>query len=163
MMLHRVSLFSPQLCFVGAILVLIEAGSRFDATTNIFSEINLNAINRLFVCLLSALASVLTVCFALKAIQSLETLRRQNIKKDIRNFIIYFIYLLRNQFLHSRRSFILSQLLKFLFLKFGCGFDSENSFSRELLVTRVNHDVGSAHASFYLDHSQSSSLFSMHF
>ena len=47
--------------------MLIEAGSRFDATTNIFSEINLNTINRLFVCLWSALASVLTVCFALKA------------------------------------------------------------------------------------------------
>ena len=47
--------------------MLIEAGSRFDATTNIFSEINLNRINRLFVCLWSALASVLTACFALKA------------------------------------------------------------------------------------------------
>ena len=47
--------------------MLIEAGSRFDTTTNIFSEINLNRINRLFVCLWSALASVLTVCFALKA------------------------------------------------------------------------------------------------
>ena len=38
--------------------MLIEAGSRFDATTNIFSEINLNAM---FVCLLSALASVLSL------------------------------------------------------------------------------------------------------
>ena len=47
--------------------MLIEAGSRFDTTTNIFSEINLNTINRLFVCLWSALESVLTVCFALKA------------------------------------------------------------------------------------------------
>ena len=47
--------------------MLIKAGSRFDATTNIFSEINVNTINRLFVCLWSALAFVLTVCFALKA------------------------------------------------------------------------------------------------
>ena len=74
--------------------MLIEAGSRFDATTNIFSEINLNAINRLFVCLLSALASVLTVDSLFRSESDLVTRNSSSTKYQERHMQLHNLFYL---------------------------------------------------------------------